>query len=175
MNIIFEGLDNVGKTTQIMNIIEHFNKNVFHIIHCVGLKNQKPEEAIKYHKREYKSLFSLMKDTKRNFIFDRMHLGEMVYGKIYRNYEAGYIFDIENSYINLIPKLYLIVLVDEPEGALKREDGLSFSKVKKTKQYEKERFELAFKKSKIKNKILINIKDKDEKKVFKEILKFLKK
>ena len=70
-------------------------------------------------------------------------------------------------------KTYLIVLIDDPENLIKREDGNSFSTDLEKKQLEVDRFVDFFKKSRIGNKIIINIKDKDANQVFEEIKDFL--
>lgn len=177
MIVLFEGLDNTGKDTQINNLKSYLKNNQFHMFHYSAVKGLTAEECIEYSKKLYDEMFELCEyaiQNDKNFIFNRAHLGEMVYGKIYRNYEGDYIYDIEKNHKNILDKIYLIVFVDEPKGCIDRDDGLSFSTDINFKTYEKERFELAYTKSNIQNKILININKKDKNEVFEDIKKFLK-
>ena len=177
MIVLIEGLDRCGKDTQISNLKSHFKNIQFHEMHYSAIKGLTPEECISYSKKLYNEMFELCAyglETNKSFIFNRAHLGEMVYGKIYRNYEGDYIYDIEKDFKNILDKIYLILLVDEANNCIERDDGLSFSIDKVKKEYEKDRFELAYEKSNIKNKILININKKDPEGVFNDIKNFLK-
>lgn len=125
-------------------------------------------------------MFELMafalKNDKTGLIFDRSHLGEIVYGNIYRGYSGDYVLDIEkkfNHILDVFENLFLITLVDEPENLISREDGLSFSVELDKKQRELELFDLAHTSSTIKNKLIINIKNKDAEAVFKEVTEFI--
>jgi len=129
--ILFEGLDNTGKTTQMKNLLSCFLAQPTFSIHFSGIKNITNQQAINYNKIFYNDLFQLMKESngKRNLICDRSHIGEYVYGFIYRKYNPDYIFEIENKWKNedFWKNIYLITFVDDVENVIKREDGESFS------------------------------------------------
>ena len=54
MNIIIDGPDNVGKTTQIRNIKNYFNNLPFHTIHYSNVTQKSIEDTINYSKKLYK-------------------------------------------------------------------------------------------------------------------------
>lgn len=173
--IILEGLDNTGKTTQINNIREEFNSSFFLTFHLSNIKTKKwTKESYKgYFKNLYVEYFELIESDEYDLLFDRFHLGEFVYSPIYRNYSGDYVFQLEEIIENK-NNVYLIVLIDEVKNLLKREDGKSHSIKIEDKQKEIDLFIEAFNKSKIKNKLLININGKTEQEVFKEIKDFVK-
>ena len=180
-SVIFEGPDRCGKSTQVENLKNLFlNENLMtHVFHYSSVKTK---DVIKTSKELYEDGFRIIKDNQLNYdnrvlLFDRFHGGEWVYGKIYRGYDADFIYSLEREWN--IQKTKLIVLIDEPEKLLLREDGQSLSNNQdvavqlQNKKYEIDRFVDFFNKSTISNKILINIKNKTEKDVFGEIKKFL--
>ena len=173
--IILEGLDNVGKTTQINNIREEFNSSFFLTFHLSNIKTKKwSNEAYQsYFKNLYVEYFELIESNEYDLLFDRFHLGESVYSPLYRNYSGDYVFELEKIIENC-NEVYLIVLIDEAKNLLNREDGNSFTIELEKKQQEIDLFIEAFKKSSIKNKILININNKNQQQVFKEIKDFIK-
>ena len=71
--IILEGVDKVGKSTLASKLCEEFN--------CELIKTSQPKtnNAAKEYIKKIKSL-----NKTKNYLFDRFYLGEMVYGKIYR-------------------------------------------------------------------------------------------
>ena len=122
-------------------------------------------------------MFQLMvmsKDKDINFIFNRSHLGESVYAPLYREYSGDYIFDIEKKYVNqLRQELYLITLSNDPQTILKRDDGLSFYGNEEEVKAEIDGFNRAHRKSKIKNKLLLNIGTMSAEEVSNIIIDFL--
>lgn len=180
MFIVVEGPDNVGKTTLINNLKDHFNDITFHALHYANVKHLSSDEFIKYNAKLYKEMFDLMffvsTKEKSGVICDRSHLGEMVYGPIYRGYTGEYVLDIERAFKHIRPvwdNLVLITLYDEPENLISREDGLSFSTDLEKKKTEIENFKAAHDKSLIEHKMLLNIKDRDAQQVAQTVLEFL--
>ena len=176
--IIIEGTDNTGKDTQQNLIIEKINNLVFHKLHYSSLpfKDNK-EKHISYSQKMYDDMFKLMvlsKDKDINFIFNRSHLGESVYSPLYREYSGDYVFDIEQKYTNQLRKeLYLITLSNDPHTILKRDDGLSFYGNEEEVKAEIDGFNRAHRKSKIKNKLLLNIGTMSAEEVSNIIIDFL--
>ena len=105
-------------------------------------------------------MLHLSKFKNAGMICDRSHLGEMVYGPIYRNYTGEYVLDIEAVY-NVMKTFWdnviLITLVDKPERLIERDDGLSFSIDVDKKTTEINNFKNAHDKSTIKHKYIIDI------------------
>lgn len=162
--IIIEGPDNCGKSTQISNIIEYFNNTPFIKANFSNIKSLKTaEEVQKYSKK----LYSYMFEIDVPIICDRGHFGEYVYGKIYREYEGDYIFDLEHEYyLDQNEETILILFVDSAENLISRDDGLSFSTDIEVKNLEIKRFKEAFNKSCIKHKALINVNEMSIKQTF---------
>jgi len=174
MKIIFEGLDNSGKSTQITNIRKAFRDKGFIVTHSNFIKGFTSEEYKNIAANEYSNMFNIF-NTKTDIICDRLHGGEMVYGPIFRKYNGDYVISLEEKYLlDNIPDLFLIVIVDEPENLISREDGKSFSTDINIKKEEIALFERFYYKSIIKNKLLININGKNADNVKKEILNFIK-
>lgn len=84
-------------------------------------------------------------------IFNRSHLGEDVYGPLYRDTSGSFIYGLERRILPL-DSCYLILLTDSPENLLRRSDGLSLEsdKLDNIKQTV-DRFDYVFEKSSIAN------------------------
>lgn len=160
--IIIEGSDNTGKSTQANLIIKNLKDRVFQKLHYSSLPFKDDVGLhVTYSTRLYDDMFKLMialRDNDINAIFDRSHLGESIYSPLYRQYSGDYVFDIEEKYVNELKKnLFLITLVNEPSTILRRDDGLSFYKNEEGVRAEVDGFIRAHRKSKIKNKLLLNV------------------
>lgn len=195
MIVLFDGLDNTGKTTQIQKLVSYFaNKDMISTV-CKYSKfdklDKKKEE--KFSKRFYKDYFEkivnwpdkvtpdpayIAEDNihyihDNNLILDRGHISEAVYASMYRSYSGDYIWDLEKCLENKY-NIYLIVLIDSVEKAIEREDGLSLSNGNADKiSIEISKFAEAYKKSCIQNKIIIDINGLSIEEVFAQIRKFL--
>lgn len=182
MIIICEGLDNVGKGTQIANIRNHFYpEKQFHILHYGGVKSSEtPEVQLEYNKIYYNEMFrilSMLDQANMHVILDRSHLGEWVYGPMYRNYDPSYIWDLEDMFKFKAwwNDTYLIHFTSSPETVIKRDDGFSFTTDLDKKQEELDLFQDSVNLSRIKNKISINIDGLNKDQVFAQIKIFLEK
>ena len=195
MIVLFDGLDNTGKTTQIQKLVSYFaNKDMISTV-CKYSKfdklDKKKEE--KFSKRFYKDYFEkivnwpdkvipdpayIAEDNihyihDNNLILDRGHISEAVYAPMYRSYSGDYVWDLEKCLENKY-NIYLIVLINSVEKAIEREDGLSLSNGDADKiNIEISKFAEAYKKSCIQNKILIDINGFSIEEVFAQIIKFL--
>ena len=195
MIVLFDGLDNTGKTTQIQKLVSYFaNKDMISTV-CKYSKfdklDKKKEE--KFSKRFYKDYFEkilnwpdkvipdpayIAEDNihyihDNNLILDRGHISEAVYASMYRSYSGDYVWDLEKCLENKY-NIYLIVLINSVEKAIEREDGLSLSNGDADKiNIEISKFAEAYKKSCIQNKIIIDINGLSIEEVFAQIRKFL--
>ena len=94
VNLLIEGVDCAGKTTLINNIIKNSDRD-FKIFHF----QRPPENMAASQVQEFqKQMFFvhsnyLIHDT--DIIFDRYHIGELIYGKLYREYDIDYIEELE--------------------------------------------------------------------------------
>ena len=179
MHIIIEGQDRCGKTSLTQELIKYLTDKPIQQLHYTAFKCfDKKQDCIKYSKSVYKQMFKFLKSNKTNYILDRAHLGEYVYGYLYRKYtekQARYIFKLEEILkVNENKDIALIVLADSSNERLNREDGKSISNDNKTSEIEFNRFKAAYGMSIIPNKIFIDIAGKDFNTVLNEVKSFLK-
>lgn len=167
---IVEGIDNVGKGTLIESIITNIG---FHqIIKFDKPKKCKPyNNSLKtYQEESFLNSFSLLSSLLRpgmptppRLIFDRFHLGELVYSPLYRGYSGDYVFSLEKSSIGNIGPIasanirLILLTADQPE--LLPDDGKSFDPTKA--HSEQSMFIDGFKQSCIKNKVMVQVQNPD--------------
>lgn len=127
---IVEGCDNSGKDAVISTICKLL-PNQPHIIHCVGIKRDTPEESIRASRLYYSQMFDIVKYCINmldvDVILNRSHIGDMVYPQIYRGCteeQCSYIYELETLPIEDVNLIYVTA---NPDVLLKREDGLSQS------------------------------------------------
>lgn len=183
-HIIIEGLDRVGKDTLIQNLCNTAqNYMVRHFSKPIGETN---EEKIEYQKSDFHSEFilsltreSIHKYPNDLYIWNRAHIGEYVYGRMYRDYDPSWIFDLETKMdFDKDDSIYLILLYADADFLIQREDGESLSDKLEDRIQEINLFKEAIDKSHIKNKLIIkvnegnNYKPKDD--ILNEVLSFIK-
>lgn len=160
-HIIIEGIDGVGKTSLIQNILNTYG--YYHVIHyekprkCAAYQNTN-NPLFEYQKQSFEEGLKLLNHDVR-VLFDRFHLGEWVYAPLYRKYDAQYIFDLERKYV--IPHIGYatnttrLILLTTSDFSFIRNDGNNFDFDAKEK--EQELFIEAFNKSHIMNKVIIDV------------------
>lgn len=104
------------------------------------------------------NMFKLM-ETDIPTIFDRTHLGEMVYAPLYRKYPGDYVYRLEREFLKSKPytshsNIRMILLTSSNTDMLV-DDGLSFDPSKKNE--EQNMFISAFNKSAITNKVIVDV------------------
>jgi hypothetical protein len=117
-------------------------------------------------------------------IWNRSHIGERVWGPLYRNTDkdiiANYLQFFETKFLQSdINTTYLIYLYADPEFLVKLEDGNSFSTTSQQKQNELNLFSEAIESSIIKNKLSLKVCDENQQFYSKEhvltqVLNFIK-
>jgi thymidylate kinase len=154
MFIIFEGMDNVGKTTHINRLEEYFaNKGI--LVHKLRYNNVHVPSAIheKYALAQYMDILAITaKATSSVFIADRFHLGEFVYGQLYRDYCSDYL-SVEKGYELDLKLFYLWAPID---NLVNRDDGKSLAITREDRETEAKMFMTAYQNSMILDKIAIN-------------------
>ena len=173
MNIIVEGPDRVGKDTVIQAIRSRYLNHPFFVISsskidCDLTSNAEKKYYLKYYDRLLSSLESM--DA---LLLNRSHLGELVYGPLYRSYTGEYVLELEKTYD--LSKTILILLVDDPRTLAARDDGKSIDSSESAIENEINLFKEAFKKSNNFHKILINCASKGPLQVQDELFKSLDK
>lgn len=178
MQIAVEGLDRLGKDTLINNLLStigyhsviHYSKPIF----PNSYSKDKTTALKEYQVDSFSNGFDLCMSG-ANIIFNRFHIGEVVYAHRYRGYSGQYVYDIENQYPTVCQHLNLILLYTDNFNFV-QDDGQSFDFSKRAEEMAD--FEEAFDASNIKNKIKINVhngtggyKSKDT--VLQEVLTFI--
>jgi len=177
LHIIFEGVSRTGKDTHIRKLLEFYNdKNMEReVIQFAKPPENTIESQFEFFVKQFRyANKELLKNNNKILIWNRSHLGEAVYGKLYRNWYYNYIWSIEKVYSNVIKNAKLILLNSDPRDVIGRDDGKSFSTKLNDKKKELRCFRKAFKKTKIKDKIMINISNYSSiKEITQDIILFL--
>jgi len=165
--LIIEGLDRVGKDTLISAVSKDYRHVVKrHWSYPVGETNK---EKTLYQKNVFMREFYLQHLIRNTpefskdslYVWNRAHLGEYVYGTLYRNSDpSSWIPDLERSYhFDSDTEVYLVFLYADADFIAVQDDGKSYSKDAYDKQQEIMKFEDAFDNSLIKNKLKIKVND----------------
>jgi thymidylate kinase len=186
---IIEGLDRLGKSTLIKNIqhrfgfyqVIHFGKpemlDKYQIEACGPGNDFDKSYTLKlYQEASFKNMFRLMSSpiTGTRVIFDRAHLGELVYAPMYRGYSGDYVMELERIYAMEYSHRVRMILLTEDFSTSKHfvEDGDSFDPTKR--QEEQEKFIKAFNASIIPDKRIVCVTDpstgqfKEQKEILRE-------
>jgi thymidylate kinase len=167
--LIIEGPDRCGKNTLIKNLTSQAEN--FVVRHFGSVKGENDMEKRNFQFQFFKKEFELaslrsrfeMPDKERYprdiWIWNRAHLGEFVYGKMYRDTKPEeWVMKMESLFaMDIDPSVHLLLLTADPEFLCKRDDGLSFTTDVEKKRKEIENFEKAFNTSKIMNKKILNV------------------
>ena len=188
--LIIEGPDRCGKNTLIKNLVSQAENSV--VRHFGSAKGNTDDEKRDYQFNFFQKEFQLAAnrqlfahpDKERYprdlWIWNRGHLGEFVYGKIYRDthpeewvfqMETKWGFDIDNS-------VYLLLLSAPSPFLCSRDDGKSFSSEVEKREAEQSRFVKAYLQSSIRNKMALNVTDgenyRDPLSILNDVNNFLK-
>lgn len=169
--LIIEGPDRCGKNTIISKLV---NRSENYVVRHWG--SAKGEDDLEMRGNQYKFFlkeFSLAKlryqfdvqDNPRDlWIWNRAHLGEFVYGTMYRDTSPEeWVMKLEQMFqFDTDPSIYLLMLTAPAEFLCKRDDGRSFTDNVSLKQIEINRFKKAFDESKILNKLIIDVSNGEE-------------
>ena len=172
--LIIEGPDRCGKNTLIKNLTSQAeNYVVRHFGSAKGNSNfEKRDYQFQFFKKEfelasYRNRFEML-DKERYprdiWIWNRAHLGEFVYGKMYREtYPEEWVMKMETLYgMDLDPSIYLLLLTADPEFLCRNDDGQSFTADVEKKKTELYKFDIAFDQSRIMNKMKLNVSNGSE-------------
>ena len=141
--IIVEGMDNTGKDTLINGLKEYYNKLNIKETHFYG-PSTKDNNNIAYIEQIHQFINNLYNITKKDFdmmIWNRSHIGEYVYGQIYRNINDKDIEKLVNLIDECLNKLdlnvvYVQLICNSNTLMIDNEDGKSLSNnVSNYKQY----------------------------------------
>jgi thymidylate kinase len=162
--IILEGADNVGKDTLIHEITKNIPSKNLIKKHWVSPKGNTNEEKIEFQKKSFNREFESYENLSIIFhnhimIWNRSHIGELVYGKMYRDYDpTDWVFQLEaKHHFSDNDDIYLIYLDSDAEFLVNNDDGQSFSNKLQDKETELQLFRKAVNDSTIKNKLTLKI------------------
>jgi hypothetical protein len=153
---IIEGVDNLGKGTLITNIIKH--EGYKHYIHYEKPKKCLPyhDDLLAYQSESFNQGFKLL-HSGIPVIYDRFHLGEVVYSERYRKYDGNYVFDAEiNFWAERLSNVTLVLLTTSSFDFIS-DDGLSFDVT--AREEEQKDFIKAFNRSIFPKKVLVDVHD----------------
>jgi thymidylate kinase len=166
-----EGLDRLGKSTLIEGIrnalgyyeVIHFSKpqRLDAYRTAMPVAGVPPGGQGIYHYQHESFVNSmLLANSGARIIFDRWHLGEVVYSPMYRGYDGDYVFNLETrSGVDVNGSIRLILLVEDFDIARHFvDDGESLGAVDKREE-EQGRFIDALNRSAIKDKRTICVTD----------------
>ena len=162
MLLIVEGMDRCGKST----LVEHLRKRYFTSPNILVHHSSSPPKVDNPNLWEldhYRSLFRtsqmLVDDYFYDVIFDRFHLGAAVYGEKYRGANPADVYELDTRYLRDYPNAVLILLTDNPEVIMSRDDGDSLESSIHDYGQTQSAFIEAFTVSSCVNKLHINITD----------------
>ena len=142
MKIVIDGIDNLGKTTIVKELRRLKNFDID--IHLTAPKDLGTAMYM------YRVFFSNLEKNK-SIIYDRSHLGEIVYAPLYRNYSAKYIYDMEK--LHNLDDVRLVLLVGDT--SIVEDDGLSHNY--DNRELEQKVYLEAFDRSIIKDKRIVEV------------------
>jgi thymidylate kinase len=163
--VIIEGTDRTGKDTLVQALQEKYpNSQMIHWGYPQGETNEEKTDYQKmsfgYYMRDYK--FKQKNDQLDLLIWNRSHIGEYVYGTIYRDsYPDTWIPDMEQTFLSDDNNITLVLLEADPEFIVKNDDGESYSNKLEDKKTEIAKFQEAFNNSIIINKLKIKVNEGD--------------
>lgn len=161
MILIIEGMDRCGKSTLVSNLRKHYFKNPKLIVHHSSAPPKGVADSNAWEVDHYTSLFETAHDLVKfegyDVIFDRFHLGAVVYGTKYRDADPTSIYKIDNKFFNRRINAAIILLTDYSEAISSRDDGNSLENSIEEYEQTRKSFIEAYDSSRCGNKLHINI------------------
>jgi len=163
--VIIEGCDRVGKDTLIAGLQNSFQRTeTIHWGYPIGDNN---EEKTAYQQFDFERKMVYWKEKQADgslelLIWNRSHLGENVYGTMYRDsYPNTWVPQLEEKYLSDDTEIFLVLLVADPEFIAAQDDGLSYSARIDDKRQEVELFVKSFHHSCVGNKKFMMVHDEN--------------
>ena len=181
--LIVEGQDRCGKDSLISEICSSYSNAIKR--HWSFPKGETNEEKTEYQKKSFLWEFNFFNEMRKVWqkdsimIWNRSHIGEMVYGSIYRNSNPqDWVMQLEDQFnFDKDLDVYLVYLYADPEFVVKEDDGKSYSAKLEDKRKEIDEFHNAINKSKILNILKIKVNEDqdyiDQQEIVKDVKQFL--
>lgn len=160
MILIIEGMDRCGKSTLVEQLRKQYFTNPRILIHHSSSppKVENPNEwEVQHYSALLDTSYQLNYAHGFDVIYDRFHLGAIVYGKKYRNADPEDIYAIENMLVRKDDEIALVLLTDLTTHIMFRDDDNSLETNSAEFDETRVAFEEAFGRSIIPNKLHINI------------------
>lgn len=160
MILIIEGMDRCGKSTLVEQLRKRYFTNPRILIHHSSSppKVENPNEwELQHYSKLLDTSYQLNYAHGFDIIYDRFHLGAIVYGKKYRNADPEDIYSIEEMLIHKDDEIALVLLTDSTDRIMERDDDDSLETSSIEFDETRAAFEEAFGRSIIPNKLHINI------------------
>lgn len=183
--LICEGGDRTGKDT-LINQLCSLHSNIVKR-HWSFPKGETNEQKTIYQKNQFGIEFSLWANLSRPDVFpdmlmlwNRSHIGELVYGTMYRDSNpTEWVLQMESIFLmDKSPEVYLVYLYADPEFVVKEDDGKSYSAKLEDKAQEIKTFHDAIDASNIMKKLKIKVNDGDkyipQDSILQQVLQFIK-
>ena len=162
MLIMIDGLDRCGKDSLVEQLRKKFTHPEIQVFHeGAPPKVADPRQWAISH---YDFMLRNARDASifpSNVIsiYNRSHIGEVVWGSKYRGYNTDFVFDLERRYLSTIDpwNVYLILLTDTADRLMERDDGKSLTKSKEELDEVRGLYTDAFYRSCIGNKLHIRL------------------
>lgn len=158
---IIEGMDRCGKSTTVANLRSTISNHKL-ICHHSSKPPKYFVDPIEWSDRHYEDLLqtmSFLSTAGFDIILDRAHLGEFVYGPLYRKRSTNDKEMFRGEKFLDRDDTFLLVMVDSAKNILDRDDGQSLGNTEDQLTYERNRFVSAYLQSDIKHKCLIDWSD----------------
>lgn len=167
MIVIIEGMDRCGKSTLIGNLRKYLMTKPTTLVHHSSAPPKGLDDPNGWEVVHYSDMFKLAQDLQLegwDIIFDRLHLGAVVYGQKYRGMDPERIYKVDAFYMTrwraeLANEFALILLTDYPEEISKRDDGLGLEKDLADLENTRTSFLAAYDRSLVPHRLHINISD----------------
>lgn len=169
---IVEGMDRLGKSTLIENIYQylgfhqeiHYTKPRQLAFYDWGKHeddaDRKRTMLRLYQLESFTQGFDILRNTTAKLIMNRFHLGEVVYSPMYRGYDGGYVFDLEENFGCAEADDTLLILLTTTNFGFIVEDGNSFNEGDVVKRHNEQIiFQEAFDRSIFPNKVTVDVHD----------------
>lgn len=155
--LIVEGQDRCGKTSFIKSYLKGLTNTKMIVIHC-DAPPRNVDDVNLWSMRRYNNLMRECRNLwNRGYdvILDRSHIGEYVYGNIYRGTNPDWVFDLHQNIFfrsnsldyysdDLVPNVKSLVFTDLPENLVSRDDGNGLTSNLEGFKVERERWLLTF-------------------------------
>jgi thymidylate kinase len=174
MIIMLDGQDRCSKDTtieQLRKVISNPHISVMH--EAKPPSNTDPKQWAIDHYRYMLSNVRRASFSNEVLIYNRSHLGETIWGPMYRKYDTEFIFQMERDYLADLPNVFMVLLTDTSERLMARDDGKSLTQSAAELDAVRAKFVQSFDRSSIQNKKHVKLEEVKFEDVFQTVWSFI--